>query len=81
MIKAIRASCAPKDDTKSGVSCWYGQYRTIKFWHTVRGENGDVVRFHSKVAAMEGARAEWWQHINGTAATNRRRGMEARSHG
>ena len=74
MIKAIRASCPTDEDM---VSCWYGQYCTIRYWHTVRDEaEGKAIRFCTKAEAIQAAQAEWWQHHNGTAQTNRKRSME-----
>ena len=54
--------------SRTGHDVWYGQYRTGRFWHTVRDEDGRAVNFNSEAEATEAARTEWCDHARRRAA-------------
>ena len=60
------------------LNCWYGRYNTAHFTFTVRAHDGQAIRFYSEIEALNAARYEWWQHVNGDAATNQKINKEAR---
>ena len=43
---------------------WFAKYSTGRFWHMVRGEDGQVVEFRTEAEAIDAAREEWWKHVN-----------------
>jgi hypothetical protein len=48
---------------KDGESVWLGKFRAVKFWQTVRDDEGAAVGFESKIEAEEAARKEWWARV------------------
>jgi hypothetical protein len=47
---------------RDGHDVLYGRYRTGRFWHTVRDDDGRAVEFKTEAEAMEALRTEWWAH-------------------
>lgn len=56
MIRAIPSL------NRDGNDVWLGQYRTGRFWHTVRDEDGRAVHFSTEGAATVAAREEYADH-------------------
>jgi len=53
---------------RDGSDVFFGQYKTGRFWHTVRDDDdGKAVPFKTEAEAIESARNQWWSHVSGWA--------------
>ena len=59
---------------------WRGKFCTGRFWHTVRGKEGEELQFYSKRDAEIATREEWWVHSTGYEAGHKTKGPRGKDH-